>query len=245
MSDSTKLRNLLNKTNPSLQLEIRKKKPTSSKQFLEYAIEIEELFQLSNIDISKNTNDNNNIVSSVATTLTSTRPHKTQINHNSTAPSAPNTETIQHNSHNYNNRNTNNSNRFPQSSASYNPNHRPKHQPHNSWYLPYESVPSYPQIYRDQQTSYPNPNQPTVYPNSNQPSFNNYPKQQYRSNYNRNNNSYKSNNQQKNYNPTPRTNNISITNLPSLFDPLQPSSQPITCSRCQQSGHEASACPRF
>ena len=56
MSDSSKLRNLLNKAKPTLQFEIRKKKPITTKQFLEYAIEVEELFHLSNIDFSNNSN---------------------------------------------------------------------------------------------------------------------------------------------------------------------------------------------
>ena len=58
MSDSTKLKNLLNKAKPSIQLEVRKKKPTSLAEFLEYAKDAEELFQLSSININ-NTKDNN------------------------------------------------------------------------------------------------------------------------------------------------------------------------------------------
>jgi hypothetical protein len=54
MIDSSKLRLLLNKTNPSLQFEIRLKGPTTMKQYLDYAVEIEELFHLSNIDTSNN-----------------------------------------------------------------------------------------------------------------------------------------------------------------------------------------------
>ncbi|CAF5223737.1 unnamed protein product, partial [Rotaria magnacalcarata] len=47
MSESTKLKNLLNKVKPSIQLEVRKKKPKTTAEFLEYATEIEELLQLS------------------------------------------------------------------------------------------------------------------------------------------------------------------------------------------------------
>ncbi|CAF3348467.1 unnamed protein product [Rotaria socialis] len=73
MSESTKLKNLLNKVKPSIQLEVRKKKPNTTTEFLEYATEIEELFQLSNIstnatfssaskskDFSKNEGTSNN-----------------------------------------------------------------------------------------------------------------------------------------------------------------------------------------
>ena len=42
---------------PSIQFEVRKKKPTSTAEFLDYAKEVEELFQLSNISIENN-NDN-------------------------------------------------------------------------------------------------------------------------------------------------------------------------------------------
>jgi hypothetical protein len=50
MSESTKLKYLLNKVSPRIQFEVRRKKPTSAKQFLEYAKEIEELLKLTNID---------------------------------------------------------------------------------------------------------------------------------------------------------------------------------------------------
>ena len=50
MSEAMKLKTLLNKTKPSIQFEVRKKKPTSIGEFLEYAKEAEEILQLSNID---------------------------------------------------------------------------------------------------------------------------------------------------------------------------------------------------
>jgi hypothetical protein len=46
MSEATKLKNLLNKTKPSIQYEVRKKKPTTTSEFLKYAKEVEELFEL-------------------------------------------------------------------------------------------------------------------------------------------------------------------------------------------------------
>ncbi|CAF2163868.1 unnamed protein product [Rotaria magnacalcarata] len=51
MSESTKLKNLLNKVKPSIQLEVSKRKPKSPEEFLELAKEVEELLQLSNLDI--------------------------------------------------------------------------------------------------------------------------------------------------------------------------------------------------
>lgn len=56
MSESTKLKNLLNKVKPSIQLEVRKKKPKTTVEFLEYAKEVEELLQLSSTNIDTHTN---------------------------------------------------------------------------------------------------------------------------------------------------------------------------------------------
>jgi hypothetical protein len=58
MSEATKLKNLLNKAKPSIQFEVRKKKPTTIAEFLEYAKDIEELFQLSNVTINDIKNKN-------------------------------------------------------------------------------------------------------------------------------------------------------------------------------------------
>jgi len=57
MSEATKLKTLLSKTKPSIQLEVRKKKPISTAEFLEYAKDAEELFQLS--DVHNETNSIN------------------------------------------------------------------------------------------------------------------------------------------------------------------------------------------
>lgn len=57
MSETTKLKNLLNKSKPTIQFEVRKKKPTTIAEFLEYARDIEELFALSNITIDTTKDD--------------------------------------------------------------------------------------------------------------------------------------------------------------------------------------------
>jgi hypothetical protein len=57
MSEATKLKNLLNKTKTTIQFEVRKKKPTTIAEFLEYARDVEELFALSNITIDNVKND--------------------------------------------------------------------------------------------------------------------------------------------------------------------------------------------
>ena len=56
MSESTKLKNLLNKVKPTIQLEVRKKKPKTTTEFLAYAVEVEELLQLSNVSIDTDIN---------------------------------------------------------------------------------------------------------------------------------------------------------------------------------------------
>ena len=69
MSESAKLRFLLSKTKPTIQFEVRRKKPTTTKEFLEYAKEIEDLYQLSNI--STNT-INNSILDTINSSTTNT-----------------------------------------------------------------------------------------------------------------------------------------------------------------------------
>ena len=61
MSETTKLKTLLNKTKPSIQFEVRKKKPTSTSEFLDYAREAEELLLLSNVDPSYSATNNHNV----------------------------------------------------------------------------------------------------------------------------------------------------------------------------------------
>ncbi|CAF2002117.1 unnamed protein product [Rotaria magnacalcarata] len=75
MSESMKLRHLLKKAKPTLQYEIRKRKPTATKQFLEYAKESEELLQLSNIDtdVDKYDRNNSNSPKQITSTVTLAR----------------------------------------------------------------------------------------------------------------------------------------------------------------------------
>ena len=74
MSEATKLKTLLNKTKPSIQFEVRKKKPTSTSEFLEYAKEAEELLQLSNINTGNSTTDIHNANSVSQTSASSSAP---------------------------------------------------------------------------------------------------------------------------------------------------------------------------
>lgn len=51
MTESTKLKHLLSKAKPTIQFEVRRKKPSTPSEFLDYAREVEELFQLSNLNL--------------------------------------------------------------------------------------------------------------------------------------------------------------------------------------------------
>ncbi|CAF3790429.1 unnamed protein product [Rotaria sp. Silwood1] len=97
MSETTKLKTLLNKTKPSIQFEVRKKKPTSTSEFLEYAKEAEELLQLSNIDTNNSTSDNH-----------STKPVQ-QVSSHVTVPSFP----MRHSFENLVNHNINRYTQYP------------------------------------------------------------------------------------------------------------------------------------
>lgn len=116
MSDFTKLRNLLNKAKPTLQFEIRKKTPTTTKEFLQYAIEVEELFRLSNINISgdpSKTNTNGQITSAV----TSSR----------STNSSSNTHSENDNDDNYEDNNYNNDDTYFQTHSVESSDSNPQH----------------------------------------------------------------------------------------------------------------------
>ena len=56
MCESIKLKNLLNKVKSSIQLQVHKRKPKTTTEFLAYATKVEELLQLSNVSIETNIN---------------------------------------------------------------------------------------------------------------------------------------------------------------------------------------------
>jgi hypothetical protein len=80
MSEATKLKNLLSKTKSSIQLEVRKKKPTSTAEFLDFAKEVEELLQLSNM--SNETTSSGNKAQSFSSKPKSSFQSKTKPNFN-------------------------------------------------------------------------------------------------------------------------------------------------------------------
>ena len=86
MGEATKLKNLLNKTKPSIQLEGRKKKPSTTADFLEHAKDAEELFQLSAniLDNTLRINSSNKNHQQVSTLMsTSMVPNNTPMASNS------------------------------------------------------------------------------------------------------------------------------------------------------------------
>jgi hypothetical protein len=236
MSDSSKLRLLLNKTGPSLQFEIRLKGPTTMKQYLDYAIEIEELFHLSNIDTSNNPTRSRN-PTSPATSAITFRHSNPPSSPDKAVPSATDREVHFDNTNNNSNSNyRNNNNNFSRSSRSFippNTMNRSNHRPRHPWPPPPQQGNPYSQDTRNQQGGY---------LNSTSSSSTAPPKPPYRSTYHTNHPTY--NNQQKTFPPFSGANNTPSANIPSLLDPHL-SSAPVTCSRCSHQGHLASECPHF
>ena len=240
MSDSSKLRHLLNKTNSALQFEIRLKRPTTSKQFLEYAIEVEELFHLSNINVSYNSNKSTTPTFPTTSTITSPRQSIPPSKPNKVTPTATDQEVNHDNTHGYNSdrNNNNNSSRSSQLFVPPNTTLWAHYRQRNVWQPPPQPVTPYSQDARNQQGGHLNPN----FPSLTSPS-----KPSYGLNYKVNNstcNNNNNNNRQKGSPPVSQANNLSTANLPSILDPL-PFSSTLVCSRCSRLGHQRSICPHF
>ncbi|CAF1483840.1 unnamed protein product [Rotaria sordida] len=226
MSELTKLRNLLNKTKPTLQLEIRKKKPTTTKQFLEYAIEVEELFHLTNIYISDDLNKTNP-PSPVTSIVTPPRSKNPPIQTDKTIPQTTHPENNYDNTYKNNYHNNNHPYCYSQTFVPSHPNHQTYYRPRRPWHYPNQPFP---------------PNQQAIHPKHNHPQSKNPPRTPYHPNYNQNNFPHSNYNKPpKNNNPAFQANSNSTVNIPSLLDPVPPPSSFEICSRCQQTGHQASA----
>ncbi|CAF1376893.1 unnamed protein product [Rotaria sordida] len=225
MSELTKLRNLLNKTKPTLQLEIRKKKPTTTKQFLEYAIEVEELFHLTNIYISDDLNKTNP-PSPVTSIVTPPRSKNPPIQTDKTIPQTTHPENNYDNTYKNNYHNNNHPYCYSQTFEPSHPNHQTYYRPRRPWHYPNQPFP---------------PNQQAIHPKHNHPQSKNPPRTPYHPNYNQNNFPHSNYNKPpKNNNPAFQANNNSTVNIPSLLDPVPPPSSFEICSRCQQTGHQSS-----
>ncbi|CAF3542136.1 unnamed protein product [Rotaria socialis] len=222
MSESIKLKNLLKKIKPSIQLEVRKKKPTSTAEFLEYAKEVEELFQLSNIIVDNNNNNNSNTFKNQQFPVTSNYPLSTNSNSN-----PPNNSSTNFSSGDYRNSN-NNRNSYINRNIRYNPvssSFTP-----NSFHSPqYSQTRTNNYNQRFQQNRY----RPSYTTNS----YNN--NQKYTPAY-QNNSSYNNNKQQ------PRSaNTVFPTDSSADTNIEEESLSPSFCTVCNQPGHEATACPSF
>ena len=231
MSDTSKLRNLLNKTKPSLQLEIRKRKPSSSKQFLEFAIEVEELFHLSNLDPS-NTDNSQDL-------FTPSSTYQSVLNNNFIPPPPPNNKNLYNNPFFYPPPNNNYS--YPPVQP-YTPSTQqyaspaPIYQPYPSYYPPVQPQQPYMSFDSKRQNNY---------TTTNSSSNNNSYRKPYRGTSNNNSNTSNTNKVQQTNPQPPQANTVSTSHLPSLFDSLQLPNTPDFCIKCNQQGHATSACPHF
>ncbi|CAF1574988.1 unnamed protein product, partial [Adineta steineri] len=120
MSETTKLKTLLNKAKANIQYEVRKKRPTTTLEFLEYAKEVEEFMQLSSISL----NDSNNYLDDprVQTPMTSSLSYTPSPTYNQSFSNSSNNYSPQY-SRNYdrNSRFQNNQNRYSPPRNSYVP----------------------------------------------------------------------------------------------------------------------------
>ncbi|CAF1493690.1 unnamed protein product [Adineta steineri] len=120
MSETTKLKTLLNKAKANIQYEVRKKRPTTTLEFLEYAKEVEEFMQLSSISL----NDSNNYLDDprVQTPMTSSLSYTPSPTYNQSFSNSSNNYSPQY-SRNYdrNSRFQNNQNKYSPPRNSYVP----------------------------------------------------------------------------------------------------------------------------
>lgn len=233
MSEAMKLRHLLKKAKPTIQYEIRKKKPMTTKQFLEYAKEQEELLQLSNIDVDAEINSFDRKLSNThnhgTSPIVSTQPGAYSSNYKSnftpTYDQTAQSNSFPHNTK-YNKYNTQVYNTYQPRSIqpvdSFNSLGR-----RNDFYAsnqPWRSnQPFSPNVYRARDTF-------RFSDQRTHPSTRRY-----------------SNTQLDNRNSvqTSQLNNISATLDTSPSQPTPLLSNPDSCTNCLETGHQASACPRF
>ena len=212
MSESTKLKNLLNKTKPNIQYEVRKKKPTTTVEFLDYAKEAEELIQLSSITMENN--------------LTQGGPtmHPQSISPLLPASSSPN-------------------NRSSNSSSNYSRNYNRDYQPSDNRNNYSNPKPSWNKSASRDSSQY-NQNKPRYNQNNSQPNREKVATNS--QNYNQKKQTPYSNNSSRDTYPSqPSANTINPSYQPQTTDPSQEIFSSILCTRCNQLGHEATACPSF
>ena len=212
MSEATKLKNLLNKTKPTVQFEVRKKKPTTTAEFLEYAKDVEELFQLSSITIGNN-NSNPSISKETQSPTPTTIITSRNKYYNSTSS---NRLTPQFSNYFQNPTFTNRSNRNNSQSSTTSPSLRS------------------PQSFQSQSRT-----------TTQQPSL-----IKYNSSFNNNggrtqSQAYQSNSSSNNRTRQRAANIILSSDTPSNTEFEQEPFPSISCTQCNQYGHEASSCQNF
>ncbi|CAF1415405.1 unnamed protein product [Rotaria sp. Silwood1] len=213
MSEATKLKNLLNKTKPSIQFEVRKKKPSSTAEFLEYAKEAEELMQLSNMTIDNTTSHNSiQVVQqqpiSSSTSIPSSSINQSFTNASNNYPSKYSPD-VNRNYRFLNNRNTYSNPNFPSFSSFKTSQNKVRFNSNSS--RPYRQGYS---------NNSPNTNRQKFRPPQNNSSSNTYSRQR-------------------------TANTIDLVSPSANIEALHETLSSSTCSRCNQFGHEASACPSF
>ena len=217
MSESTKLKNLLNKTKPNIQYEVRKKKPTTTVEFLDYAKEAEELIQLSSITMESN--------------FTQQGP---TMQPQSVSPLFP--ASSSQNNQSSTNRTNNSSSNY---SRNYNRDYHPSHN-RNDYS---NSKPSWDKSASRPSSQY-NQNKPRYNQNNSQPNRDKFATNS--QNYNQKKQAPYSNNSSRDTYPSqPSANTINPSYQPQTTDPSQEIFSSILCTRCNQLGHEATACPSF
>lgn len=220
MSEATKLKNLLNKIKPTIQFEVRKKKPTTIAEFLEYARDVEELFALSNITIDNVKIDKLQISNKA-------QPNSSSYTASSNNQYAPHLSSVKfHSGYSGNFRNNASNNTFVNRTMRNN----------------------------SQPTTYTTPPFRSFQPNSNQYRTNTqrFPTNRNNSSFNTNNNDSRFRYQPSRFNssrydqPRPRTaNTIFPPDSSTNIDEEQELPPPISCTQCNQFGHDVSSCQNF
>ena len=224
MSESSKLKHLLSKAKPTIQFEVRRKRPTTTKEFLEYAKEIEELYQLSNINTRSANDSNSNIPTFPLPSTTSSSIAKNYTNSSFSTSQPRNWERFSNSC--YKN-NYNNNLRTPNTLSSSNLSFRPRN----------------PTVAPDRL-----PVSPQSQPNYSQKPFRST---QQRFSDNHTNNSNQLNVKQRS--PTlsrniPRENTVNNLTLSENSSQVNVQQQPETtncCTQCNRPGHDALACSNF
>ena len=219
MSESTKLKNLLNKAKPTIQFEVRKKKPTTTAEFLEYAKDVEELFQLSNINLNNQTNRTSAASEEQQMSPLKTEPTaNTRYVNNSFAPKFSSGYSNNYNNNSYRNTYTNQDNRSNYPSSTFTPSSF--RSPQSSQFQPRSNASRFPSNRYNSSLNSSNTYRPRTQP-------------------------YQPNSSNLNQRRPPTANTI-FSSDPTLVTEEQPEAiSSIVCTQCNEFGHEASTCSNF